>query len=178
MLFRLSHKSRSVVNGVPIRLSQSILSPSLTSHLLSCTLHARFGNSFFFEIKKEKSEKLPNGKSDQETCRDSNRGPFALPGECSSDWATSHGPWWMEWVYEPIVPSIMCYECLTVIRVVFCLGLATTGPPSLLTCACSHVWVQVVTRVTTTHVRSLSVDAFLFAQSRVDQTLVKIWHHK
>ena len=42
---------------------------------------------FFFEIlsdlnqpierKKEKSEKLPNGKSDQETCRDSNWGPFA-----------------------------------------------------------------------------------------------------
>ena len=31
MLFRLSHKSRSVVNGVRIRLSQSILSPSLTS---------------------------------------------------------------------------------------------------------------------------------------------------
>ena len=31
----------------------------------------------FFERKKEKSEKLPNGKSDQETCRDSNQGPFA-----------------------------------------------------------------------------------------------------
>ena len=30
-----------VVNGVPIRLSQSRLSPSLTSHLLSYTLHAR-----------------------------------------------------------------------------------------------------------------------------------------
>ena len=29
------------------------------------------------QIKKEKSEKLPNGKSDQESCRDSNRGPFA-----------------------------------------------------------------------------------------------------
>ena len=27
----------------------------------------------FFERKKEKSEKLPNGKSDHETCRDSNR---------------------------------------------------------------------------------------------------------
>ena len=23
-------------------------------------------------------------------------GTFRLPGECSSDWATSHGPWWME----------------------------------------------------------------------------------
>ena len=33
MLLRLSHKSRSVVNGVRIRLSQSILSPSLISHL-------------------------------------------------------------------------------------------------------------------------------------------------
>ena len=45
MLFRLSHKSRSVVNGVRIRLSQSqsILSPSLTSHLPPYTLHARFG---------------------------------------------------------------------------------------------------------------------------------------
>ena len=60
-----------------IRLSQSTLPPSLTSHLLPYTLHARFGNFFFFERKKEKSEKLPNGKSDQETCRDSNRGPFA-----------------------------------------------------------------------------------------------------
>ena len=29
------------------------------------------------ERKKEKSEKLLNGKSDQETCRDTNRGPFA-----------------------------------------------------------------------------------------------------
>ena len=27
--------------------------------------------------KKERREKLPNGKSDQETCRDLNRGPFA-----------------------------------------------------------------------------------------------------
>ena len=49
MLFRLSHKSRSVVNGVWIRLSQSMLSPSLTSHLLPYTLHARFGN--FLAIK-------------------------------------------------------------------------------------------------------------------------------
>ena len=32
---------------------------------------------FFLERKKEKSEKLPNGKSDQETCLDSNQGPFA-----------------------------------------------------------------------------------------------------
>ena len=44
MLFRLSHKSWSVVNGVRIRLSQSIPSPSLTSHLLPYTLHARFGS--------------------------------------------------------------------------------------------------------------------------------------
>ena len=76
MLFRLSHKSRSVVNGVWIRLSQLIPSPSLTSHLLPYTLHARFV-FFFFERKKEKSEKLPNGNSDQETCRESNWGSFA-----------------------------------------------------------------------------------------------------
>ena len=63
------------MNGVRIRLSQSTLSPSLTSHFLSSTLDVRFGN-IFFERKKEKSEKLPNGKSDQETCRGSNRGPF------------------------------------------------------------------------------------------------------
>ena len=43
MLFWLSHKSRSVVNGVWIRLSQSITSPSLTSHLLLNTLHVQFG---------------------------------------------------------------------------------------------------------------------------------------
>ena len=79
MLFRLSHKSRSMVNGVRIRLSQSILLPLLTSHLLPYTLHARFGNFFFFERKKKKSEKLPNGKSDQETCRDST-GDLSLTG--------------------------------------------------------------------------------------------------
>ena len=111
MLFRLSHKSRSVVNGVRIRLSQSILSPSLTSHLLSYTLLARFGKSFFFfEIKKEKSEKLLNGKSDQETCRDSNRGPFAyraiaLPTEPQ---VTVRG----EWSLNPnISPPIVHTPC-------------------------------------------------------------------
>ena len=56
MLFRLSHKSRSVVNGVWIRRSQSILSPSLTSHLLSYTLHARFGKSFFWNKEREEWE--------------------------------------------------------------------------------------------------------------------------
>ena len=52
MLFRLSHKSRSVVNGVRIRLSQSIPSPSLTSHLLSYTLHVRLGNFCLKERKR------------------------------------------------------------------------------------------------------------------------------
>ena len=102
MLFRLSHKSRSVVNGVRIRLSQSIPSPSLTSHLLPYTLHARFGY-FFFQRKKEKSEKLPNEKSDQETCRDSNRGLFAhrvnaLPTEPQ---VTVCGEW--SWMLMPTV---------------------------------------------------------------------------
>ena len=47
---------------------------------------------------KEKHEVLPNGKSDQETCRDSNRGPFAyranaLPNELQ---VTVRGEWLSE----------------------------------------------------------------------------------
>ena len=68
MLFRLSHKSRSVamVNGVRIQLSQSILSPSLTSHLLPYTLHARFGNYFFL---KERKRRVRNYRTEKVTKR-------------------------------------------------------------------------------------------------------------
>ena len=43
MPFWLSYKSRSVLNGVPIQLSQLTILPSLTPHLLPHTLHAWFG---------------------------------------------------------------------------------------------------------------------------------------
>ena len=65
MLFRLSHKSRSAVNGVRIRLSQSILPPSLTSHLLPYTLHARFGNFFL----KERKRRVRNYRTEKVTTR-------------------------------------------------------------------------------------------------------------
>ena len=118
MLFRLSHKSRSVVNGVRIRLSQSIPSPSLTSHLLSYTLHARFGKSFFFffEIKKEKSEKLPNGKGDQETCRDSNRGPWTFFLAFTDDEGVPRNVWSTYWTSTTVPVSITNKNCVLLCR--------------------------------------------------------------
>ena len=95
MLFRLSHKSRSVVNGVRIRLSQSILSPSLTSHPLPYTLHARFWQFFFWKKEREEWE-ITERKKWPRDLPGFEPGTFRLPGECSSDWATSHGPLWME----------------------------------------------------------------------------------
>ena len=53
MLFRLSPKSRSIVKGVRIRLSQSTPSRSLKSHLLPYTIHAWLG--FFFFLKERKT---------------------------------------------------------------------------------------------------------------------------
>ena len=90
MLFRLSHKSRSVVNGVRIRLNQSIVWPSLTSHLLPYTLHARFGN--FFLVLKERKRRVRNYRTEKVTKRPAGirTGDLLLTGECSSDWATSH----------------------------------------------------------------------------------------
>ena len=66
-------------------------------HVYKCMWHCpyctEFNSVIFFFFfaderlniwKKEKHEKLPNGKSDKETCRNSNRGPFAYRASLSN----------------------------------------------------------------------------------------------
>ena len=127
-----SHGPRWIKNGIRIRLSQSILSTSLTFHLLPPTLHAWFGyfpasrgesprsSISLQDIQKQRFILINREVTTQELIKEVKTlkeredweiterkkcprdlpgfkpGTFRSLGECSSDWATRHGPLWME----------------------------------------------------------------------------------